>query len=297
LFLRAILCSHRADWQKGSLCKETRLQSTSYGTYLKRYMVTLFHRVRFCEAADARFYIVTRSQRSDDKRALRLPLSGDWRCIQGNKNSRPRARWHTRSKARRAKVPARVSNHAWNRFERSRARSLSDAATVKVIDAKGESKSKQRLTRDTGSGVGASCHLGLGAQPDSTLGVAATRLDLRLPPSNRFLDRLLAWDSEVQRFTWLNAHTSHLQRYYRSILSLLVAFLPSLIIIYLIPEISDRLFTIPRLFCSSLAPSPSVCLPSRSPPLSLSLCLFSYLSGLYFSVFSSLSSWNGGGSN
>jgi hypothetical protein len=40
-----------------------------------------------------------------------------------------------------------------------------------------------------------------------------------------------------------------------------------------------------------------VCLPSRSPPLSLSLCLFSYLSGLYFSVFSSLSSWNGGGSN
>jgi hypothetical protein len=48
---------------------------------------------------------------------------------------------------------------------------------------------------------------------DSSIG---TMHNLRLP-SNRFLDRLLAWDSEVQHFTWLNAHTSHLPRYLQSI--------------------------------------------------------------------------------
>jgi len=48
---------------------------------------------------------------------------------------------------------------------------------------------------------------------DSSIG---TVHNLRLP-SSRFLDRLLAWDSEVQHFTWLNAHTSHLRTYLQSI--------------------------------------------------------------------------------
>lgn len=65
--------------------------------------------------------------------------------------------------------------------------------------------------RDTGN-VGLAFSYG---DPSIDSGIG-TMHNLRLP-SSRFLDRLLAWDSEVQHFTWLNAHTSHLRRYLQSI--------------------------------------------------------------------------------